>query len=187
MRARAWHAAIVEDGKMSQNLIRAIADALKLVTANRYFRSERGFQGQFHVELDRLLRDRGLVSSQTLIEEEYQKTIRNHGISHRPDLIVHIPFEPGLTGSRREGNVVVFEFKIRGSRLDAVDRFIKLDDYLTALDYPLGVFVNINATRSFVELVPDYRIHVFTSIKDQEAVRVSHSYLENEEIVADEF
>ena len=173
--------------KVYQDLICATTDALKSITASRFFRSERGFQGEFHVRLERLLRRKGLVLNYAIIEEEYQKTIPNHGISHRPDLIVHIPFEAGLTRSRREGNFVAFEFKLKGSRLDAVDQFIKLDDYLTILDYPLGVFVNINDTRSFVEIVPDYRIHVFTTIKDQEIVKVSHSYLEDEQPVVNEF
>jgi hypothetical protein len=181
------YAGIVEGGRVSQDWICTIADALKSVTVARFFKSERGFQSQFHVALDKLFTNRGLVSNQAIIEEEYQKTIPNHGISHRPDLIVHIPFEARLTGSRREGNFVAFEFKIRGSRLDAIDRFIKLNDYLTMLAYPLGVFINIDDTRSFVELIPDYRIQVFTVVKDQETVRVSHSYLEDEQPVVNEF
>lgn len=172
---------------MSQDWICIIADALKSVQATRFFCSERGFQGQFHVELDRLLKDKRLISNQAIVEEEYQKTIPHHGIPHRPDLIVHIPFEASLTKSRREGNFVAFEFKLRASQLDAIARFIKLNDYLTELDYPLGFFVNINNTRPFVELVPDYRIHVFTVLKDHGTVRVSHSYLEDEKPIVKEF
>jgi hypothetical protein len=172
---------------MNQNLICTIANALKSVTATRFFNSERGFQGQFHVELENLFRERGLIPNKAIVEEEYQKTIPNHGISHRPDLIVHIPFETGLTGSRREGNFVAFELKIRASRLDAIDRFIKLNDYITLLDYPLGVFININNARSFVDLVPDYRINVFTVIKEENITKVSHSYLVNEHPVVTEF
>jgi len=173
--------------KVSLDLIRAATDALKSITAPRFFRSERGFQGEFHVKLEELLRGKGLIPNHAIIEEEYQKTIPNHGISHRPDLIMHIPFDAGLTRSRKEGNFVAFEFKLHGSRLDAIDRFIKLNDYLTILNYPLGVFVNINDKRSFVELVPDYRIHVFNTIKDQEIIKVFHSYLEDERPVIDEF
>lgn len=173
--------------KMSQDWICIIAEALKSVQATRFFRSERGFQGQFHVGLDLLLKDKGLVSNQAIIEEEYQKTIPKHGITHRPDLIVHIPFEAGLTRSRREGNFVAFEFKFRASQLDAIDRFIKLNDYLTELDYLLGFFGNINDARSFVELVPDYRIHIFNIFKDQDTVRVLHSYLEDEKPIVEEF
>jgi hypothetical protein len=81
---------------MNQDLICTIANALKSVKNTRFFTSERGFQGQFHAELENLFRERDLIPNQAIIDEEYQKTIPNHGISHRPDLIIHIPFENGL-------------------------------------------------------------------------------------------
>lgn len=178
---------VMEGIKVSEDLIHSIAEALKSVTSTRFFRTERGFQGQFHVGLNRLLTERGIISNQTIIEEEYQKTFRNHGIPHRPDLIIHIPFETGLTENRKEGNFVAFEFGLQAGERKAIECFNKLDDYITFLNYQLGIFVNINDTRSFIRLVPSNLIHVFNVTKTHETVKVSHSYLVDEQPIIREF
>lgn len=158
----------------SSLIIGIIAEAIKKIRSPRLFSSERGFRGQLQANLDRLLRENNLISNRTLAEEEYQKTIPDHGISHRPDIIIHIPFEEGITKTRREGNFVVFELKLRANQNDALDDFIKLNDYITILNYPLGIFVNVGSEKSFIELVPSNKIHVLNVLKDKQDVIVVH-------------
>jgi len=171
---------MVDNMKVQTSLmIGIIAEAIKQIRPRRLFSSERGFQGQLQANLDRLLRERNLICNRTLVEEEYQKTIPNHGISHRPDIIIHISFEEGITRSRREGNFIVFELKLRATKNGALDVFAKLNDYITILKYPLGVFVNIDREKSFIELIPNDKIHVLNVLKDRQDVVVIHSYLKN--------
>lgn len=160
-------------------VIGIITEAIKQIRPRRLFSSERGFQGQLQANLDRLLRERNLICNRTLVEEEYQKRIPNHGISHRPDIIIHIPFEEGITRSRREGNFIAFELKLRATKNDALDDFAKLNDYITVLKYPLGIFVIIDSEKSFIELVPNDKIHVLNVPRDRQDISVTHSYLRN--------
>lgn len=170
-----------------QDLINIIAASLKTIESPRYFNSERGFQGQFHAALENQLRSAELIPNNAIIEDEYQKTLQNHGIRYRPDLLVHIPFELGVFRNRREGNIVIFELKRKANKMDAIDRFIKLNYYIRELNYPLAFFINIDDRRSFVQFVPDNRIHVFNVIKENEKTKVFHSYLSNESIQTQEF
>lgn len=156
-----------------------IVEAIKQIRSPRLFNSERGFRGQLQSNLNRLLREKNLTSNRTLIEEEYQKRIPDHGISYRPDIIIHIPFEEGITKTRREGNFVAFELKLHANENDALGDFCKLNDYITLLKYPLGVFVNIGSEKSFIELVPNNKIHVLNVLKDKQDVIIVHSYLKN--------
>jgi hypothetical protein len=165
---------------MSAALVDVIVQAIKQIRNRRFYCSERGFQGELKSSLDNLLRKRHLFSDRAIIEEEYQKTIRYHHISHRPDLIVHIPFEEGIAGSREEGNFVALEIKMRAGRDDAISDFSKLDDYITLLKYPLGIFINMNSEESFIEWIPNNNIHVLNVLKDGQNVVVIHSSLENE-------
>lgn len=160
-------------------IIGIIVESTKQIRSPRLFNTERGFRGQLQANLDRLLREKNLISSRTVVEEEYQKRIPDHGISHRPDIIIHVPFEEGIARTRREGNFVAFELKLRANQNDAFDDFIKLNDYITILKYPLGVFVNVSGEKSFIEWVPNDKIHVLNVLRDRHAVIVIHSYLKN--------
>lgn len=82
---------------MNEMLIEVIIESLKRIQNSRFYSSERGYQGEFSGNLNALLREKNLISDTAIIEQEYQKTIRSHGIYHRPDIIVHIPFEEGIT------------------------------------------------------------------------------------------
>ena len=164
-------------------VIGIITEAIKQIRPRRLFSSERGFQGQLQANLDRLLRERNLICNRALVEEEYQKRIPNHGISHRPDIIIHIPFEEGITRSRREGNFIAFELKLRATKNDALDDFAKLNDYITVLKYPLGIFVIIDSEKSFIELVPNDKIRVLNVLRDRQDVVVMHSYLKNRKVI----
>jgi hypothetical protein len=127
-----------------------------------------------------------VVNSHVIVEEEYQKIIDKHDMSYRSDIIVHVPFEEGVTETRREGNFVVFELKIRANKTDALTDFDKLNDYITKLDYPLCVFVNINSDESFIELVRDERIHIMNVLPNGNSAIVLHSCLGNGRAICQE-
>jgi len=157
-------------------VIEIVAEAIKQIQHRRLFNSERGFRGQLQANVERLLRDRNLISDHTLVEEEYQKRFRDHGISHRPDILVHIPFESGITRTRKEGNFVVFELKLQANEDDALHDFAKLNEYITKLDYDLGIFVNIASEKNFGESVPNEKIHTFSASRNKDGIVLVHSY-----------
>lgn len=164
-------------------LMSVISEAIKQIKSRRLFNSERGFRGQLQANLDRLLREKNLISNHALVEEEYQKRIRDHGVSHRPDIIIHVPFEEGIARSRREDNFVAFELKLRADENDASDDFAKLNDYITILKYPIGVFVNVNSEKPFIELVPNNKIHVLNVLRHKQDVVVIHSYIKKGKVI----
>lgn len=90
-------------------------EALATIREPRFYDTERGYQGEVLAELRSRLVGAGLPGD-PVVEQEYQKTIPQHGLTIRPDIIIHIPFDRGVTGSRREGNFVAVELKRRGSR-----------------------------------------------------------------------
>ncbi len=171
---------------MVENLLEVIIEALKQVQNPRFYSSERGYQGEFSSNLKTLLCKNNIISDEAIVEQEYQKTIPNHGISHRPDVIVHIPFEKGKARTREESNFVAIEFKLKANKRKALEDFLKLNDYINVLKYPLGIFVNIGSTKSFIEYSPNDRIHVFNVIKTQKKFILTHSCLNDGKIVLEE-
>ena len=143
--------------------LRCVTEALKQVRRRRFFKSERGFRGQLQAKLEKLLRENNVIPDEAVVEEEYQKRESNHDMKYRPDILVHIPFEAGVTKSRKEGNFIAFELKLRANKKIASEDLKKLNAYLKKLDYELGIFVNIGSDESFIELVNDDKIHVFNS------------------------
>ena len=78
-------------------------DALASIRQRRLFETERGYQG----ELLAMLRPRlvgAALPGDPIVEQEYQKRIKDHGITIRPDIIIHVPFERGASQNRAEGN-----------------------------------------------------------------------------------
>lgn len=161
-----------------------IVQAIKRIANPRFYSSERGFQGQLKSNIDSLLKESNPFSGYAIVEEEYQKTLPNHRITHRPDIIIHIPIEERVTRSRNEGNFIAFELKLQANRNDAICAFRKLNDYINILQYQLGIFVNVGSQVSFVDLVPNERIHILNVLRDEREVSVLHSFLENGELHA---
>jgi hypothetical protein len=125
-------------------LIQAIRDSLAAITTPRFYETERGYQGELYAELRKRL---PIIEMEgAIIEQEYQKRMKDHGFRIRPDLIIHVPFEGSGLGSRAEGNFVVIELKHRASLKNAHVDFANLSAMCEALDYPLGVFINIAST-----------------------------------------
>jgi hypothetical protein len=157
-------------------VIDVVARSLASVTQPRFYETERGFQGEFLAIFRAALPAAGLPGD-AIVEQEYQKRLREHGITVRPDIIVHIPTPVG--GNRRRGNFAVFELKLAARAAEAQEDFASLDAVLGALDYPLGIFVNIAAPETHAELYGGPfpgRIHCFAVQLIQRRVRVAHAW-----------
>ncbi|WP_233081920.1 hypothetical protein [Rheinheimera soli] len=130
-------------------LIDTIRDSLLAITHPRFYETERGFQGQLNAELNFRLQD--LEIDGAIVEQEYQKRIKDHGFKIRPDLIVHIPFEGAGFDSRSVGNFVVIELKHRANRKSARADYQNLHRMCDVLGYPLAVFINIDSDKTFID------------------------------------
>jgi len=126
-------------------------EALEAIREPRFFKSERGFQGQLLAMLQARLPEAGFPGD-PIIEQEHQKRMRAHKIKIRPDLIIHIPFERGTTKHRRSGNFVAIEIKRRSANVPKA--FESLRKISEALDYWLTVFININCQQTHANLCP---------------------------------
>ena len=129
---------------MREALIAATEAAIRSVDAARFFQTERGFHGRFYCPLQAELDRVGLIAGGAILEMEYQKSAR-HGLGQRPDIVFHIPAEHSDAGVRAN-NFAVWALKRRATTIEARDDFDKLDQMFDALEYPLGFFVNIDAT-----------------------------------------
>lgn len=138
----------------TKELLNIIAAALTSVTDPHYYEDERGFQGEFYAQLRLRLRDMALPDG-ALLREEYQKRLAEHGLRIRPDIILHEPFDPGRHRGREEGNHAVMELKRRATPSTATDAFTNLVAMIDALNYPLGVFINIDSPKTWAESVPE--------------------------------
>ena len=130
-----------------EKILQAIKDSLEAVVNPRFYATERGFQGEFGAELKSRLSD--LEIDGAIVEHEYQKRIDNHGFRIRPDIIIHIPFEGSEYSTREEGNFVVIELKHQANEEKALSDYEHLSSMCKTLNYPLGVFININAKKTY--------------------------------------
>ena len=122
--------------------LRILREALEAITEPRFFATERGFQGELLAGLRARLHE-AYFPGDPVVEQEYQKRMREHDIRIRPDLIVHIPFERDLTRVRRDGNFVAVEIKRDINDVPAA--FENLAVIERALDYALTVLVMVNS------------------------------------------
>ena len=132
------------------SFIEIVITALKEINSPRFFKTERGFQGRFTIALYKKLGENNIFPNGTIIEEEYQKSLKLHGIKQRPDLIIHVPIETSHSSNRKENNYVVFAFKLSGNKTKVLKDFEKLNELIEKLDYSLGIFININSLNSFL-------------------------------------
>jgi hypothetical protein len=131
-------------------VIASIRESLATISAPRFFESERGFQGELLVQLNRRLK----LSDNAIIEQEYQKRLKAHGLNIRPDIIIHEPFNSEFHISRTNGNIAVIELKLNASPESAIEDFNSLSSMLEILQYPIGFFINIGAAATHSALVP---------------------------------
>ena len=158
-------------------LLNIIRESLVAVTHPRFYETERGFQGAFLAELGR--RIPALQWKGAIVEQEYQKRMRDHGINIRPDIIIHVPFEGGHHSSRREGNFVVFELKLNASPEEALPDYEHLSNMCEILGYPLGIFININSSDPHLHLYHGphkEKLHAFAVRIQVDQVEVREEY-----------
>src|SRR3989442_11784166 len=77
---------------MRTAILDATALALRALTHPRFLRSERAYQGRIYCALQEELDRRGVLQDGIILEMEYQKSAR-HGLTQRPDIILHAPAE----------------------------------------------------------------------------------------------
>jgi hypothetical protein len=168
---------------MRQRIIDSTISALSAISAPRFFKSERGFQGVLYCKLYEELANHGLVSDDQIIEMEYQKSSR-HGISQRPDIIFHIPVEHS-GANIDENNYAVWALKAKASSSSAGEDFDKLEEMFQHLKYPLGIFININSERHHLETYSGSfsdRLLAFSVCLQGDTIRLKQAYFEGTQL-----
>ena len=116
---------------INERIIEATICALKQVRNIRYFRSERGYQGEFFCGLNNALLEMGVLGGDLILEMEYQKVQEHHSMTQRPDIILHIPTEISQSAAR-ENNIAVWALKRQANIKDSQADFDKLWYHLPA-------------------------------------------------------
>jgi hypothetical protein len=137
-----------------EQFLAILRDALENIREPRFFRTERGFQGELLVQLRNRLQNAELPG-EPIVEQEYQKTIPLHRLNIRPDIIVHIPFDRGRAERRDQGNFVAMELKLRSTENEARGDFANLNQMREVLGYPLTIFINIDSDETHVAQCPE--------------------------------
>lgn len=132
-----------------QQFEQLLYDCLKQITEDRLFSTERGYQGTLAGLLSENMRKQDIWPGNPIVEEEYQKRAKDHGIKFRPDLIIHIPFDRGIYSDRKHGNFVVMMLKLNSSKYSALEDYEKLSLLCEKLDYSIAVFLNIGSEETF--------------------------------------
>ena len=83
------------------------------------------------------------------------RSLRRPGyLAIRPDIIGHEPFDRERHRARTDGNLAVIKLKLRVTAAEARADFQSLCAMLKTLNYRLGIFVNIDAVTTHVDLAP---------------------------------
>ena len=169
-------------------IIEEIIDTLKSITTPRYFRTERGYQTEFYRQLSNRLDNSNLFPEHTILEAEVQKRNLDHyGVTQRPDLLIHIPIETGLTNNANENNFVNFAFKLNGNENASLEDFGKLEQMFHFLNYELGIYINVS--RYPDTFLNNYqgnhnnRIHEFSIGLNNGTVQIRHAFFDNNELI----
>jgi len=143
----------------TEAFLSSMREALAACVHPRLFVTERGFQGQLLVELAKRVH----LPDQAIIEQEYQKRLYFHGLTIRPDIVIHEPYDKSCHSSRTSGNIAVVELKLNANASKAVADFANLAKMVNVLHYPIGIFVNIGSTETHAALVPeDAKSHIIS-------------------------
>lgn len=134
----------------------ATLEALRKIKDPTLFLDERGYQGEFKSKLDPILATHfdpdDFATPQVRLE--YQKRAHAHGIILRPDVIIHVPFERGVSPSRKHDNYVVMLLKRAPSRKKAMENFDSLEVICASLEYPIGMSISIGSSKKWLPEVP---------------------------------
>jgi hypothetical protein len=135
-----------------KKLLMHVRGALEDITRPELYADERGYHGEFYAILR--ARVEADLPKGLHLRMEPQKSESMHGLRLRPDIILHEPFDVAIHEDRNQGNDVVFELKRRASKREALRDFESLYSMIRCLDYEAGIFINIDAARSFAEHLP---------------------------------
>ena len=130
---------------MENILIDSTLRTLSLISNDRFFANERGYQATLHSILRQILTEVGTVNDSRILESEYQKSVRHH-TDQRPDIILHIPATREVAVT--ENNYAVWALKRRAYRRGALEDFEKLDEMFETLHYQIGFFINIDSVHT---------------------------------------
>ncbi|MBN1638533.1 MAG: hypothetical protein JW866_06190 [Ignavibacteriales bacterium] len=172
-------------------IIDLIVNALRNITVGRYYRTERGYVSEFYRLLYYAIEQNQIFPKNTILESEVQKRALDHyGVTQRPDLLIHIPIETGLTDNANENNFVCFAFKLNGNFRKVNNDFEKLEQMFQYLNYELGVLINIG---SYPQIYLDRylgnyknRIHEFSVGLADRNVEIRHAFFNGNEFVIEE-
>ena len=134
---------------MNEKLLNIVRESLLEITNPRFFETERGFQGMLLHKIQSRLS--GEAWAPAVVEQEYPKKLKEHGLRIRPDLIIHVPFNPEEQKSRRENNFVVIELKLRANKERAIEDYDHLSNMCDELNYPLALFINLGSSETFFD------------------------------------
>ncbi len=129
--------------------ITQLKESLSTIINPRFYEAEMGFQGELISELRSRLPI--LKWDGSIIEQEYYKKAKKHGIRKRPDIIIHVPYNPKVHESRKEGNFVVIELKLKADVDSALKDYKKLSKMCEILNYPLAIFINIGCEETYLD------------------------------------
>ncbi len=129
-----------------ENLYTIIKESVVSIENPRFYETERGFQGALVSEINKRYQ-----SSLKIVEQEYQKSLMSHNLNIRPDILIHQPFDRKVMRSRKEGNKVVMELKLRGNQSECLSDYDNLSNMCKYLDYELAVFINISSEYTYIE------------------------------------
>jgi len=169
------------------NLINISIEGLKTIKEERFYYTERGYQGRLYCSLQSKL-DSLEVPERAIIEMEYQKSSR-HGMTQRPDIVIHIPAEFNDL-EVIEGNFVVFALKKKANKEKAKEDFDKLDEMFESLRYQYGFFINISSQKHFLEYYDGQykdKIHSFAVNLIENSIFIKHAYWKNGEFFTKEY
>ncbi|AFM23337.1 hypothetical protein [Desulfomonile tiedjei] len=141
--------------------------AIGRINHPRFFRSERGYQGELYCRLREEFLSQNLLDER-MLEPEYQKRPTDHLTQQRPDIIYHIPAP--AEGEVFINNYTVWALKLRADHPDVISDFEKLYEMISLLQYPLAVFLNIDSDSHYLhDCIPDYRnrIVAFTTMRNE--------------------
>lgn len=172
-------------------ILNELVDTLKSITVPRYYSTERGYQTEFYRILSNEIENKRLFPEETIFEAEVQKrTLDHYGITQRPDLLIHIPIETGLTDDPSENNFVNFAFKLNGNERVSIEDYSKLEEMFLHLNYELGIYINIgrypdiylhNYQGNFKD-----RIHEFSVELHNNDVNIKHARFINNDLVIED-
>lgn len=137
--------------------IEILRSALMRISEPRLFETERGYQAELLAEIQHVLKQQKDDFTRPFAESEYQKRLDAHGVRFRPDIIVHVPYNRGVSPTRRHDNYLVVMLKLAAEKGKADEDFGKLARLCTALDYPVGALVNLGTTELWL---PQYNAEI---------------------------